>query len=138
MLWIVATVKIFDSDPILESAVCCGDSVALEFIRSQPELYIVNMYRCGFSSLLSTMMNVNHGSMIQVSISNRLKDPIEVYTISYDGASLNYELTVENRKSTKYSMAEGSFWIARKLSDDSDVGVYIVKKEEKSGFHIEL
>eukprot|EP01037_Dinobryon_pediforme_P020387 gene20387-21001_t len=131
---VVATAKILDSDPILESAICGGDAVALEFIRRQPELYIMNMYRCGFSSLLSKMMNVNESSMIQVSTSNRLKDPVEVYAISYDGTSLNYEFTVEKRKSTKYSMAEGSFWIARKLGDDSDVGVYIANKATKRMF----
>ena len=125
---VVARAKILDSDFILEFAVCGGDAVALEFIRSQPELYIMNMYRCGFSSLLSKMMNVDESSMIRVSISNRLKDPVEVYTISYDGTSLNYEFTVEKRKTTKYSMAEGSFWIARELGDDSDVGVYIANK----------
>ena len=131
---VVATAKILDSDPILESAVCGGDPVALEFIAHHPKLYIINIYRCGFSSLLSKMMNVNESSMIQVSISNRLEDAVRVYKISSDGASLNYEITVEKRNAVQYSMAEGSFWIARKLIDDTDVGVCIAKVAMKKWF----
>ena len=129
---VVKTAKILDSDPILEAAFVSGETIALNFIRNKPELYILNMYRCGFFHLLSTMMNVNSATEIQISIFNRLEDRVEVYRIDYNGSSLNYVLFLEKFQTKNCCMKEGSFLIARILGDDAvDVGVFVVKSSMK-------
>ena len=126
---VLTTAKILDSDPILECAVR-GDKRSIEAIYSRPELYILNAVRGGLADLLRSMVNVNVHSMVNVSIYNRLDVAVEIYMVSYDGASINCEVNIEKHSHASHLMPEGSFWIARNLAD-SDVGVYIAKTATK-------
>ena len=75
-------------------------------------------------------MKVNVHSMVNVSIYNRLDVAVEIYMVSYDGASIKRkEHDIEKHSHATHSMPDGSFWIAR--NNGSDVGVHIAKTTTK-------
>jgi hypothetical protein len=123
---VVTAAKVLDSDPILESAVRRDESCILA-VRSKPELYILNIVRCGFVAhgLLQSMMKVDDAVSIEVFVQNRLEGSVEVYRVDYEGKMIR-ELTLEKHQSAQLSVNEGSFLVARTL-DGVDAGVHIVK-----------
>eukprot|EP01036_Dinobryon_divergens_P023474 gene23474-31825_t len=127
---VLKTAKVLDPDPILECAVR-GESRAIEAIHSRPELYILNAVRGGLADQITNIMKVKVDSMVNVSIFNRLDVEVRIYMVSYDGASINNEVNIEKHSHVTKLMSEGSFWIARKLVDDSDVGVHIATTTTK-------